>query len=97
LIQSADSAPSSNNAAHRLHKVLGLRDLIPMQILLVFGAAWTGTAAHQAGTQVSFWLIGAALLIVRLQQSCSTAYRSGRTEEVPINGPNMRSARSPDF
>jgi amino acid transporter len=66
LIQSADSAPSSNNAAHRLHKVLGLRDLIPMQILLVFGAAWTGTAAHQAGTQVSFWLIGAALLIVPL-------------------------------
>jgi amino acid transporter len=65
-MKSADLAPSGNIAAHRLRKVLGLRDLIPMQILLVFGASWTGTAAHQGGTQVSFWLIGAALLFVPL-------------------------------
>ena len=65
-MNSADLAPSGNNAPHRLRKVLGLRDLIPMQILLVFGPSWTGTAAHQGGTQASFWLIGAALLFVPL-------------------------------
>jgi len=43
----------------RLHRVLGLRDLIPMQILIVLGPSWTGTAAHESGTQVAFWLLGA--------------------------------------
>jgi amino acid transporter len=49
---------------HVLRKVLGLRDLVPMQILLIFGPAWTGTAAHQGGTQVSFWLLGTVLLFL---------------------------------
>src|SRR5450432_4035121 len=35
-----------------------------MQILIVFGASWTGTAAHQAGTHVSFWLTGALFLFL---------------------------------
>jgi amino acid transporter len=48
----------------RLHRVLGLRDLIPMQILIVLGPSWTGTAAHQAGTQVAFWVLGALTLFV---------------------------------
>jgi hypothetical protein len=44
--------------------VLGLRDLIPMQILLVFAMSWTGSPALRAGTHVSFWLLGAALLFL---------------------------------
>lgn len=48
----------------RLRKVLGLRDLIPMQILIVVGPSWTGTAAHQSGTQLEFWLLGAVLLFL---------------------------------
>jgi amino acid transporter len=48
----------------RLHRVLGLRDLIPMQILIVLGPSWTGTAAHQSGTQVAFWLVGALTLFL---------------------------------
>lgn len=35
-----------------------------MQILIVLGPAWTGTAAQQSGTQVTFWLLGAALLFL---------------------------------
>jgi amino acid transporter len=35
-----------------------------MQILIVFGAAWSGTAAHQAGSHVSFWLLGALFLFL---------------------------------
>jgi amino acid transporter len=60
------SAPTTSAAApeHRLRKVLGLRDLVPMQILLVMGTSWTGTAAHQADAQLAFWLIGALLLFV---------------------------------
>jgi amino acid transporter len=59
-----DSRDTDESAGHRLRKVLGLRDLIPMQILIVIGPSWTGTAAHQAGTQVSFWIIGAVLLFL---------------------------------
>jgi amino acid transporter len=52
------------NASHRLRKVLGLRDLIPMQILIVIGPSWTGTAAHQGGTQLGFWILGAVFLFL---------------------------------
>ena len=61
---SIDPPVVDETASHPLRKVLGLRDLIPMQLLLVFGPSWTGTAAHQAGTQVSFWLMGAVLLFL---------------------------------
>jgi hypothetical protein len=35
-----------------------------MQILIVIGPSWTGTAAHQAGTYVSFWILGTLLLFL---------------------------------
>jgi glutamate:GABA antiporter len=50
----------------RLHRVLGLRDLVPMQILIVLGPSWTGTAARQSGTHVAFWLMGALTLFLPL-------------------------------
>ena len=68
-----DSPAPDETASHRLRKVLGLRDLVPMQILIVFSASWTGTAALQAGTHVSFWLLGALLLflpVAALVQYC---------------------------
>ncbi len=49
---------------HSLRKVLGLRDLVPMQILIVIGTSWTGTAAHQGQTNLVFWLLGAGLLFL---------------------------------
>jgi len=59
-----ESPEADENAGQRLRKVLGLRDLIPMQILIVIGPSWTGTAAHQAGTHVSFWILGTLLLFL---------------------------------
>ncbi len=56
--------PAEQVSDPRLHRVLGLRDLIPMQILIVLGPSWTGTAAHQSGTQVAFWLLGALTLFL---------------------------------
>src|SRR5580700_5635706 len=50
--------------SHQLRKVLGLRDLVPMQILIVIGTSWTGTAARQADTHVSFWIVGALFLFL---------------------------------
>jgi len=70
-----DEAPGAVDEAahHPLRKVLGLRDLVPMQVLIVFGSSWTGTAALQAGTHVSFWVLGALLLflpVATLVQYC---------------------------
>jgi len=58
-----ESTPEQVSDA-RLHRVLGLRDLIPMQILIVLGPSWTGNAAQQSGTQVVFWLLGALTLFL---------------------------------
>jgi amino acid transporter len=59
-----DSPVDKESDSRPLRKVLGLRDLIPMQILIVVSSSWTGTAALQSGTQVSFWLLGAVLLFL---------------------------------
>jgi len=58
------TSPREQVSDSRLHRVLGLRDLIPMQILIVLGPSWTGNAAQQSGTQVSFWLLGALTLFL---------------------------------
>jgi amino acid transporter len=50
--------------AHELRKELGLRDLVPMQVLLVVGITWSGTAAHQGSTQVMSWLLGVLFLFL---------------------------------
>jgi amino acid transporter len=58
------SPAAEETASHSLRKVLGLRDLVPMQILLVVGVTWSGIAARQGGTHVAFWLLGAALFFL---------------------------------
>lgn len=50
--------------SHQLRKALGLRDLIPMQILLVLGVTWPGTAAREGPSHVTFWLLGVLLLFL---------------------------------
>ena len=49
---------------HHLRRQLGLRDLVPMQILMVVGLAWAGLAARQGSTHVAFWLLGVLLLFL---------------------------------
>jgi amino acid transporter len=51
---------------HGLKRELGLRDLVPMQILLVVGLTWAGTAARQGQTHVVFWIAAVLLLFIPL-------------------------------
>jgi amino acid transporter len=52
--------------SHALRRKLGLRDLVPMQILLVVGITWAGTAAKQGGTHIWFWLAAMLTMFVPL-------------------------------
>ena len=52
--------------SHALRRKLGLRDLVPMQILLVVGITWAGTAAKQGGTHIWFWLAAILTMFVPL-------------------------------
>jgi amino acid transporter len=51
---------------HGLKRELGLRDLVPMQILLVVGLTWSGIAARQGETHVAFWIAAVLLLFLPL-------------------------------
>ena len=53
-----------DDGGHRLRKQLGLRDLVPMQVLLVVGVTWAGLAAREGETHVVFWLLGIVLLFL---------------------------------
>jgi amino acid transporter len=70
LIESADSIvaepASASSSGHGLRRELGLRDLVPMQILLVVGITWPGIAAKQGGAHLWFWMAAILLLFVPL-------------------------------
>jgi amino acid transporter len=51
-------------SGHSLRKELGLRDLVPMQILLVVGITWAGLAARLGSSHVVFWMLGIVLLFL---------------------------------
>ena len=57
---------------HELKRELRLRDLMPMQILLVVGITWAGLAARQGGTHVSFWM--AAILLFFIPTAAVVVY-----------------------
>jgi len=61
-----DTSPQSapQTGSHGLRRQLGLRDLLPMQILMVVGVTWAGLAARQGPTHVAFWLLGVLLLFL---------------------------------
>ncbi len=66
-----DEAPgqepaAASSAGHGLRRELGLRDLVPMQILLVVGITWPGLAARQGGTHLWFWLAAILTMFVPL-------------------------------
>ena len=52
--------------SHTLWRTLGLRDLVPMQILLVVGVPWAGIAARQGGTHLWFWMAALLTMFVPL-------------------------------
>ncbi|MGP8259386.1 MAG: APC family permease [Acidobacteriaceae bacterium] len=66
--EGAGQMPGDEQAqSHALRRTLGLRDLVPMQILLVVGITWAGIAARQGGTHLWFWL--AAILTMFVPQA----------------------------
>jgi amino acid transporter len=63
-VRSLNQPPNVDAPSHGLRKELGLRDLIPMQVLLVVGVTSVGLAARQGATHVAFWLLGIALMFL---------------------------------
>ena len=59
-------ATSGRASSHALRRELGLRDLVPMQILLVVGITWSGIAAKQGGTHIWFWLTALVFFFIPL-------------------------------
>jgi amino acid transporter len=59
-------AESGRAQSHALKRELSLRDLVPMQILLVVGVTWPGIAARQGGTHIWFWLAAILFFFVPL-------------------------------
>jgi amino acid transporter len=57
-------ATAGRASSHALKRELGLRDLVPMQILLVVGITWSGIAAKQGGTHIWFWLTALVFFFV---------------------------------
>ena len=52
--------------SHGLRRELKLRDLVMMQVVLIFGLGWTGFAAKQGSSQVLLWLIAILLFYIPL-------------------------------
>jgi len=59
-------------AEHGLKKELRLRDLVPMQILLLVGVSWAGYAAKQGSGHPVIWIAG--ILLFFLPQAAVVTY-----------------------
>jgi amino acid transporter len=77
----AKISSSSAVAEHRLHRQLGLRDLVLTQILCVVGSSWVGVAAGLGRAQTITWV--AAMLVFYLPMAASVI---GLNREMPLEG-----------
>ncbi|HMD21605.1 MAG TPA: APC family permease [Alloacidobacterium sp.] len=72
---------NSSLTEHRLHRQLGLRDLVLTQILCVVGSSWVGVAAGLGRAQTITWI--AAMLVFYLPMAASVI---GLNREMPLEG-----------
>ena len=72
---------NSSVTEHRLHRQLGLRDLVLTQILCVVGSSWVGVAAGLGRAQTITWI--AAMLVFYLPMAASVI---GLNREMPLEG-----------
>src|SRR5271155_6173389 len=72
---------NSSLTEHRLHRQLGLRDLVLTQILCVVGSSWVGVAAGLGRAQALTWI--AAMVIFYLPMAVSVIYLN---REMPLEG-----------
>ncbi len=65
-LQTADAASSSSPqlSPHGLRRELRLRDLVPMQIVLVVGVNWAAIAAREGSTHPLLWIFGILLFFL---------------------------------
>src|SRR5579871_1827638 len=61
---------------HGLKRELKLRDLVPMQIVVIVWLGWTGFAAKQGSTQVVLWLLAILLFYLPLAAVVMTLSRA---------------------
>ncbi len=66
---------------HGLKRELKLRDLVPMQIVIIVWLGWTGFAAKQGSTQVVLWLLAIVLFYLPLAAVVMKLSRS-----LPVEG-----------
>jgi amino acid transporter len=66
------AARPMTDTEHGLRKELRLRDLVPMQILMVVGVTWAGIAAKQGSTHPMLWIVG--ILFYFLPQAAVVTY-----------------------
>src|SRR5215472_14207206 len=74
-------AAKPNTIEHRLHRQLGLRDLVLTQILCVVGSAWVGVAAGLGRAQTLTWV--AAMLVFYVPMAGSVI---ALNREMPLEG-----------
>ena len=72
---------SPHIAEHRLHRRLGLSDLVLTQILCVVGSSWVGVAAGLGRAQTLTWV--AAMLLFYLPMAAAVI---GLNREMPLEG-----------
>src|SRR5215472_2969189 len=74
-------AAKPNTIEHRLHRQLGLRDLVLTQVLCVVGSSWVGVAAGLGRAQTLTWI--AAMLVFYLPMAASVIVLN---REMPLEG-----------
>ena|ERR1700691_1961292 len=89
-----DAILTPTPAGHVLKNELRLRDLVQMQILLVVGVTWIGTAAKQGGTYLVQWIAAIATLFLPSAAVVSTVCRYAPRKAAYTSGHDMSSARS---
>ncbi|MGB9031218.1 MAG: APC family permease [Acidobacteriaceae bacterium] len=73
--------PHQDSAEHRLHRPLGLRDLVLAQILCVVGSSWVGVAGGLGPAQSLTWV--AAMLLFYVPMAASVICLNRR---MPLEG-----------
>ena len=78
---------------HGLRRELRLRDLVPMQIMLLVGVTWSGIAAKRGSGHPVLWIFGILLFFLPQVVVVSYCASNGHSKAESISGPNLPLAR----
>ena len=80
--------------SHGLRRELKLRDLVLMQVVLIFSLGWTGFAAKQGSGQIVLWLIAIVLFYMPLAAVVMRLSRTIVPRHNPTTSEEFRSVGS---